>query len=107
MSECSSCGTKLGLLTPSRELDGQKYCLVCFKKALDGRVINQLRTRAVCMFQEPRIANKQSFGYDCVITGFGSYATNHGPKECNPDMCPMYQTWNLLKKGREPSLKQA
>lgn len=67
-----------------------------------GKVREDAIKKQICRFQDPIIEfDEQARAsevneYRCVLTidSVKSYAIY-----CNPDMCPIYQTWQILKKS--------
>ena len=52
-----------------------------------------------CQFQEPEVERVVLKGYNCSLRTYGTAASlNAYRRPCNPEMCPMYQTWKLLKE---------
>jgi len=111
MVQCHSCGKNLGVFDGQFkwEKDGQTYCSDCSKRVLEEDLHEDLRAQMgdtlVCNFQQPIIHERTFKGYNCNLTrSVHSYAdgvtgdTMVDIRGCNPDWCPMYQTWQLMKK---------
>ena len=104
---CHKCLKNLGVLNSKYkwEKDGQIYCAECSKQVLEDDKNAQMGDTYLCTFQEPIFIENEFKGYNCFLTHTArSFArgaipeTRHEFKECEPDRCPMLQTWMSNKR---------
>lgn len=114
MAKCPACGKNVGLFEPNikiKELNGKisTFHEECGKKEIERTKADYQRT-IECTFQMPSSTSGKFRKYDCWLTqsayssASGEYVTlsdtQINVKECNLEKCPMYQTWQLLKKEK-------
>ena len=53
----------------------------------------------VCHFQVRKQKKSLSRPFECALTAYAAYKSSGVTRiECNPDLCPIYQTWKLLQE---------
>ena len=83
---------------------GKRLCPKCstMLQSKDGKkekLQDTLDSSWVCQFQEPEVERVVLKGYNCSLRTYGTAASLSAYRRpCNPEMCPMYQTWQLLKE---------
>ena len=106
MVNCYSCGKNIGVYEGSVQgTEGKTYCIDCSKRTLVNDIQYQKGKRSLCNFQEPIFQDKSFLGFNCLLSlSFSSSVESVNNdisaenKMCNTDKCPMFQTWQLLKK---------
>ena len=57
------------------------------------------RTKVVCPFQVENRKKNPSTHFECALTAHAIWSSSGVERfDCNPDWCPMFQTWKLLKE---------
>jgi predicted RNA-binding Zn-ribbon protein involved in translation (DUF1610 family) len=102
---CQNCGKKVSWYD-SKKKDAETGKYLCPKcgsilRSKDGKeeaLQEALDSTFVCQFQEPILDKQELRGYYCTLTTFGTTSTlGSRSRRCDPEWCPIYQTWQLLK----------
>jgi hypothetical protein len=113
MAKCDSCGRQLGMFEKhfKYKKDEKTYCTECARETLIRDQQEEINEPHICTFQKPRFYKNKFMGYHCQLTATAAsfadeisidYQTES--EKCDSSMCPMYQTWQLMK-SRGESLK--